>query len=161
MKRPLVLFLVMIGLIAAMFGSSMLMGSLMEDSVNEMSATNGGSDSIFQDYHDKYTSVKEIYIPKLDEGQLDLNSAEVLTEYVFDYYYRCYDKTVTITGTDDTETVNALDEIRNSYMLDVLHSRLFFTDEDMEAARDDIMENGYFHASEARKYSDRYYERFK
>jgi hypothetical protein len=114
-----------------------------------------------QIYLEKYNTVKDTLIPELDAGKLDSEHAALLTEYVFDFYYRGYDRTLGTKEADTGKDIKELDDIRNGYMLDVLHSRLSYTDEDMEAARDDIMDNGYFHASEARKYAERYSERYR
>lgn len=161
MKRPIVSFLVMIGVIAALFGAFVLMGSFMEDSTAEMAAMlEGEADRVFDLYYEKYMQVKDVYIPELEEGKLGPEDAKLLTQYVFEYYYRCYDLSGSV-ATVSEEDKKALDEIRDGYMLDVLHSRMQFTDEDMEAAKKDLMENGYFHSSEANKYSDRYYEKYR
>ncbi len=160
MKRPAVSFLVMIGVIAALFGLYILMAFVMEDSVNDMAEVFGEEPNGYDHYYDEYIQVKDVYIPKLDEGKLEAEDAGQLTRYVFEYYYRCYDTPVSAATIKDTD-IKALDEIRDGYMLDILHSRMQFTDDDMEAARKDLMKNGLFNSSEALKYSDRYFERYR
>ena len=115
----------------------------------------------FLDYYQRYVEVRDIYVPMLDGGKLDKENAAWFTESVFGFYYRCYDNTMGLSVEKNTEDVKVLDGIRDEYMMPILHSRMFFTDEDMEAAKGAIMENGYFHVSEAYKYSDRYYERYR
>lgn len=115
----------------------------------------------FLDYYQKYVEVRDIYIPMLDGGILEKDNAGWFTEKVFCYYYRCYDSTMGLSSEKNNKDIEILDGIRDGYMLDILHTRMMFTDEDMEAAKSTVMENGYFHVSEAYKYSDRYYERYR
>ena len=114
----------------------------------------------FLTFYEKYIDVRDIYLPELDSGRLDKEHAARLTECVFEYYYRSYDSNMNLSGYRDDKDIAILDGIREDHMLEILHSRLMYTDEDMEAAKDDIMEGGFFHLSEAYDYSDRYFERY-
>ncbi len=112
-------------------------------------------------YYKMYMDVRDIYIPELDDKKLAKDHAGWMTEDVFNFYYRCYDISLGSAGKNTERDIQVLDDIRDGYMLDILYSRMMYTQEDMEAAKGDIMENGFFHMSEAQKYSDRYYERYR
>ena len=112
-------------------------------------------------FYGQYVSVRDEYLPKLDEGKLTKNDARALTQITFSYYYRCYDNTMGVAGNASEKDLSTLDKIRDDFILGILYDRMGYTEEDMEAARGDIMENNYFHTAVADKFSDRYCERYK
>ena len=114
----------------------------------------------FLNYYAQYMEVRDVYVPKLGSG-LAQNEARRLTECVFAFYYRCYDHTMGTAGNASEEDIRVLDGIRDDFMLDILFSRMGYTEDDMEAARKDIMENNYFHTAEADKFSDNYADRYR
>ena len=115
----------------------------------------------FLNYYSQYVSIRDEYIPQLDEGDLTKNGARWLTECTFAFYYRCYDNTMGAAGNASEEDLATLDRIRDEFFLDILYNRMGYTEEDMEAVRGDIMQNNYFHTAEADKICDRYCERYK
>ena len=112
-------------------------------------------------YYSQYVSIRDEYIPQLDSGSLTKNGARWLTECTFSFYYRCYDNTMGAAGNASEEDIATLDGIRDGFFLDILYNRMGYTEEDMEAARGDIMESNFFHTAVADKFSDRYCERYK
>ena len=201
MKTPLRSFLIMIAIIAALFGMWILMGSIMEDSMAKEPKTpeeeaaqrdfyskldelyaakdydglvalaNGPeSDTIdlwdyphydLLNYYGQYVVIRDEYIPKLDKRELTGNTARFLTEVTFSFYYRCYDHTIGTAGNASEADLEELDKIRDEFFLDILYNRMEYTEEDMEAARNDIMNSNWFHADVADKYSDKYSERYR
>lgn len=112
-------------------------------------------------YYRKYLDVRDHYIPMLDEGNLNGLDARELTDCVFSYYYRSYDYFYAVDRKLIEDDILILDNIRDNYMLEILHKRMGYTEEDMEAAKKEIMKNGYFHSDNVYEFSDRYYERYK
>ena len=191
----------MIAIIAALFGMWLLMGSIMEDSLEKEPKTpeeeaaqkdfysklddlyaagdyeglvalanSPESDTIdlwdyphydLLNYYRQYVLIRDDYLPKLDKSQMTGNTARFLTEVTFSYYYRCYDHTIGSAGNASEGDLETLDKIRDEFFLDILYNRMGYTGEDMEAARDDIMESNYFHTNVADKYSDKYSERYR
>ena len=143
------LFFIMIAAVSVFFVMYMLMGRFMI-SPDAVSMT---PEEIYSYYHGKYSDVVNVYLPELDNGKLSKEDARLLTVTVFEYYYRCYD-----TEGDNVEPegkLAALDVIRADVMIPVLYDRLGCTEDDMKAAKDDIMEYGIFHTDVAIGYSDR------
>ena len=112
-------------------------------------------------YYNHYVLIRDEYIPMLDEGRLTKNNARLLTESTFSFYYRCYDHTMGSANNASKSDIATLDKIRDEHILDIIFNRMGYTEEDMEAARGDIMENNYFHTAVADRFSDRYCERYK
>lgn len=112
-------------------------------------------------FYGKFMDVRDKYIPELDKGTMSGQDARLLTQIVFEFYYRCYDNTMDVAGKSTPDDITYLDGIREDYMKDILYKRMRYTEEDMEAAKDDIMEYGYFHIEEAFAVSDRYSERYR
>lgn len=199
------LFILMIVIIAVLFGLYMLMANIMESTIMEGARTPEEQeqelaaekelfpklDALYDagdyegmtalankpewdkidiwkyghydllNYYGQYIMIRDDLLPILENGTIDQNSARMLTESVFSYYYRCYDNTMGAAGTATEKDLAILDGIRDGFILDIIHNRMGFTDEDMEAARGDIMESNYFHTAEADKISDRYSDRYK
>ncbi|MCR5685914.1 MAG: hypothetical protein K6G81_10940 [Lachnospiraceae bacterium] len=112
-------------------------------------------------YYIQYIHVRDVYVPKLGSGTITEDEKRNLTECVFSYYYRCYADTVGTAGNLSEDDLKVLDGIRDTYMLGIMTDRMGFSEGDMEAARPEIMKNGYFHTDRADKFSDRYGERYK
>ena len=112
-------------------------------------------------YYSRYVSARDDLLPLLASGKMTQIDARRLTEITFSFYYRCYDNTIGLAGNASDDDIKKLDEIRNDFFLDILHDRMGYTDDDMDAARGDLMENNYFHTDLADKFSDRYCERYK
>ncbi len=192
-RTPLITFLAMMGIIVFLFGSYMLMGYFMEDTiaagslspeeqknldalyekedyeqlVNYASGLDSASLRLLNyehydllNYYGQYMEVRDIYVPELDKKTLSQSDARRLTEFAFSFYYRCYDRQISTTGNIPEKDLEILDGVRD-YMLSVLYDRLGYSQDDMEAARSDIMENNYFHAGKVDRYSDSYSERYK
>ena len=192
-RTPLITFLAMLGIIVFLFGSYMLMGYFMEDTIaagslspeekdkldtlyenedyEELVNYASGLDSAslrllsyehydLLNYYGQYMEVRDIYVPMLDNKTLSQSDARRLTEFVFAFYYRCYDKQISNTGAIPQKDMEILDGVRD-YMIGILHDRLGYSEDDMEAARGDVMENNYFHAGKVDRYSDSYFERYR
>ena len=112
-------------------------------------------------FYSQYVSIRDEYIPQLDEGKITKDGARWLTEVTFSFYYRCYDNTMGVAGNASESDLEVLDRIRDDFILDILYNRMGYTKEDMEAARGEIMGSNYFHTAQADKFSDRYCERYK
>jgi hypothetical protein len=112
-------------------------------------------------FYSQYVSIRDEYIPQLDEGKITKDGARWLTEVTFSFYYRCYDNTMGVSGNASKSDLEVLDHIRDDFILDILYNRMGYTKEDMDAARGEIMESNYFHTAQADKFSDRYCERYK
>ena len=112
-------------------------------------------------YYGQYVVIRDEYIPKLDKRELTGNAARFLTEVTFSFYYRCYDHTIGTAGNASESDLEELDKIRDEFFLDILYNRMGYTEEDMEAARNDIMNSNWFHTDVADKYSDKYSERYR
>ncbi len=115
----------------------------------------------FLRFYGKYSDIKNTYIPALDSGKLAIEDARRFTEYIFEYYYRSYDPNLAISVKMVPEDVAYFDSVREEYILGILYDRMDYTKSDMDAVKDDIMDNGYFHSNVADKYSDKYYGRYK
>ncbi len=115
----------------------------------------------FVSFYSKYVEVRDVFLPLLDKKELTQVQARQLTESVFAFYYRVYDHTMGTAGNTSDNDIEVLDGIKNDVMYDILFNRMGFTEQDMESARSEIMEDNYFHSDRADKFSDSYYERFR
>ncbi len=112
-------------------------------------------------YYSQYVLIRDEYLPMLDRREMSKGAARYLTEVTFAFYYRSYDHTMGSAGNASKSDLETLDGIRNDFFLSILYDRMGYTEDDMEAARGDIMQNNYFHTAEADKICDRYCERYK
>ena len=205
LKTSTISFLIMLGVILALFGLYMLMAYYMEDSLTagartpeeqaaEIAAERdffpkmdrlyeaGDYDSLidlanskeaksvdlwnyghydFLRFYGKYKDIRDIYIPALDGGELSQDLARKLTENTFEYYYKCYDPNIMRSVKMTDKDITYFDSIRDDYILDILYNRMGYTKNDMDAAKDDIINSNYFHSITADKYSDKYFGRYR
>lgn len=137
-----------------------LVGLIYSSEAEKINVRNYGHYDLAEFYRD-YLKIKDYYIPMLDRGSISGIDAREMTSIVFSFYYRCYDNTMGVTGNSSRDDIKILDDIRDTYILEILSDRMGYTIDDMEACRNEIMKGNFFHSDAVYKYSDKYYERYR
>lgn len=137
-----------------------LVGLIYSSEAEKINVRNYGHYDLAEFYRD-YLKIKDYYIPMLDRGSISGIDAREMTSIVFSFYYRCYDNTMGVTGNSSEDDIKILDDIRDTYILEILSDRMGYTVDDMEACRNEIMKGNFFHSDVVYKYSDKYYERYR
>lgn len=138
-----------------------VVATLESDEAREHQTTNW-EHYYFADSYSKYMDIRDNYVPELDDNSFDALSASGFMYDCLYFYYEVYrvDRTVSYHLTEADYKV--LDECR-SYIVNIVHERMKFTDEQMEAfrANGDILSSNYLSYGDCSKLAKKYYTQFE
>lgn len=89
----------------------------------------------FLSAYSRYDELKSTLLPKLDDGKADSKEKEAITYDTLVFYYRGY-------GSVTNEQQKVLDDIRDNYMMGIIHERLGLSDEELDILESYVKDGG-------------------
>ncbi len=114
----------------------------------------------FLEMYSDYMSLKDTYLPLLNEGRLEKYTAQSMTALALRYYYEIYKDESYYAHVLNEDDLAYLDSIREDFILDIVYNRMGYSDEELEEAKKDIVGNMSFDWDKAYDLSDKNYKRY-